>query len=558
MASKINADTSGGLKLISDTSGVIEFQSAGTTKAGVNGTGLTGNGSQITALTSGNLTGALPAIDGSALTGIDTGAPSQVLVNKSVTGGSVTATRAVSMAADGSVGIYPTINTLGTKINQSVSTQTMVAFGKGRTKLRGVNTQVSGGTNSNLDTNRVSLYGSYLNGSGVWVENATPLVIDCLMIAGVSYSENAGVIRQAPAAPGTDGKYVLSQTGRLPVNQISAIQVNVSTGAPTLFGSQYRYDKSAAGASDGGNFRVGSSWFGFWANDSVQVWYPQYYFKEASGLVLTSADLSSTLRGLFNLSSTADGLTRREDVIEGGRVYWMENNNMNNMAISSDGLISGSRTQVTITDDFQGEHYFGFLNGTKLLTYYRDTSGVKKFRTYSFNSSSTTLISTFNAPSNFVNIPYWAYKDDKNLFVGNGTNNTNNFSSVGLDSSFNILGTNVKLDLFNTHGDPQPRWTGTGNNFMLHLKDSSTEFRQPFTINAYATSFFLYGGVATASASSGTTPIAVAGVAAGYSGLTTGTNYHLADSYDGQLSTATTLDLVGKAISPTQIALADL
>mgnify|MGYP000277046765 CR=1 FL=1 len=80
MASKINADTSSGLKLISDTSGVIEFQSAGTTKAGVNGTGLTGNASQVTALnaaavTSGTLpmarlSGTLPALNGSALTAL--------------------------------------------------------------------------------------------------------------------------------------------------------------------------------------------------------------------------------------------------------------------------------------------------------------------------------------------------------------------------------------------------------------------------------------------------------------------------------------------------------
>ena len=48
MATTINADTSNGLKLTSDTSGVIEFQSAGTTKAGVNSTGLTGDGSQLT------------------------------------------------------------------------------------------------------------------------------------------------------------------------------------------------------------------------------------------------------------------------------------------------------------------------------------------------------------------------------------------------------------------------------------------------------------------------------------------------------------------------------
>jgi hypothetical protein len=53
MATTINADTSSGLILTSDTSGVIEFQSAGTTKAGVNSTGLTGNGSQLTGLPAG-------------------------------------------------------------------------------------------------------------------------------------------------------------------------------------------------------------------------------------------------------------------------------------------------------------------------------------------------------------------------------------------------------------------------------------------------------------------------------------------------------------------------
>ena len=56
MAIKINADTSSGLKLISDTSGVIEFQTAGTTRAGVNSTGLTGDGSQLTGIASGGLT----------------------------------------------------------------------------------------------------------------------------------------------------------------------------------------------------------------------------------------------------------------------------------------------------------------------------------------------------------------------------------------------------------------------------------------------------------------------------------------------------------------------
>ena len=47
MASIINADTSNGLKLTSDTSGQIDFQSGGVTKGGLNSTGWTGDGSQL-------------------------------------------------------------------------------------------------------------------------------------------------------------------------------------------------------------------------------------------------------------------------------------------------------------------------------------------------------------------------------------------------------------------------------------------------------------------------------------------------------------------------------
>ena len=44
MATLINADTSNGLKLTSDTSGIIQLQSGGTTKATVNSSGLTSPG----------------------------------------------------------------------------------------------------------------------------------------------------------------------------------------------------------------------------------------------------------------------------------------------------------------------------------------------------------------------------------------------------------------------------------------------------------------------------------------------------------------------------------
>ena len=50
MATTINADTSSGLILTSDTSGIVQIQSGGTTRATINSTGILGDGSQLTNL----------------------------------------------------------------------------------------------------------------------------------------------------------------------------------------------------------------------------------------------------------------------------------------------------------------------------------------------------------------------------------------------------------------------------------------------------------------------------------------------------------------------------
>ena len=64
MASIINADTSNGLKLTSDTSGIVEIQNAGTTKLTVNSSGATVAGTLAATAVTG---------DGSALTGLTGG-----------------------------------------------------------------------------------------------------------------------------------------------------------------------------------------------------------------------------------------------------------------------------------------------------------------------------------------------------------------------------------------------------------------------------------------------------------------------------------------------------
>ena len=77
MASLINADTTNGLKLTSDTSGEVKIQSAGADIVTVNSTGITmAAGKTIPA---DSLTGTLPAIDGSSLTGISSYADSDAL-----------------------------------------------------------------------------------------------------------------------------------------------------------------------------------------------------------------------------------------------------------------------------------------------------------------------------------------------------------------------------------------------------------------------------------------------------------------------------------------------
>ena len=64
MATTINADTSNGLKLTSDTSGIVEIQNAGTTKLTVNSSGATVAGTLAATAVTG---------DGSALTGLTSG-----------------------------------------------------------------------------------------------------------------------------------------------------------------------------------------------------------------------------------------------------------------------------------------------------------------------------------------------------------------------------------------------------------------------------------------------------------------------------------------------------
>jgi len=77
MSVNINADTTNGLVMTSDTSGELKLQSAGADIATVNSSGITmASGKTLPASA---LTGALPAIDGSALTNLSSYTDSDAL-----------------------------------------------------------------------------------------------------------------------------------------------------------------------------------------------------------------------------------------------------------------------------------------------------------------------------------------------------------------------------------------------------------------------------------------------------------------------------------------------
>ena len=80
MATTINSNTTDGLVITPDTSGEIKLQSSGADIATVDSGGITiesgkslaGDASSLTNIPASNLTGSLPALDGSSLTGIPT------------------------------------------------------------------------------------------------------------------------------------------------------------------------------------------------------------------------------------------------------------------------------------------------------------------------------------------------------------------------------------------------------------------------------------------------------------------------------------------------------
>ena len=174
-------------------------------------------------------------------------------ITKAVTG-AVTALRVVSNAAStGNVGVYPVGNTLGSITNTTMAPLIM-NNGTGKTAIKAAAGNRYASNTSRWET---IIYGQYLNGSNVWVNNATPLTLvsPSELGSGTNYEIDNGTafvwrtpdgyLQIAACARGNNGTYATAGV------VLYTIDVNTSTGAPSIVGTA-RQATFGVGVSTGG------------------------------------------------------------------------------------------------------------------------------------------------------------------------------------------------------------------------------------------------------------------------------------------------------------------
>ena len=477
--------------------------------------------------------------------------PTTLKINRTITGGSVVNNRAVSTADDGSVGVLPTVNSLGTKVDRGTESS-LSDYGTGLTKVRITFSSFSGTTST------MNIFGSYVNGSGLWVENSTPLTstLDC--ISGVA----------ADAQGQTTWTEVGSQNFHIQqyvhtnqvsnnniVQQVFAVVVNTSTGAPTVVGSKVVNERSNGAAA---GRQVGIRIFGprhvMGRILISSISFPAYYFN-GSTWTEASDDVGQTVydQGLEMVTSGNNGFKIGTMVnAANNRLMQAGNNQIRALTTSSNAPAAGV-TNVTLSSDFADGRTF-FLDNTHILQCYRDTAGLHKFKTFSLaaDGNSVSLISTFNDTNATLQIFLCLVMkgtDFKKLtvFTSNGR-----LSNMELDSSYNILGFQLSYTSF---GVQSVRYISGDTFRVIGALSANPHYSAVWTISAYRTTAFRYVGVSTTTASSGTAQIATEGLISGFSGLSIKSNVFAA--LDGVLSQTSSgaIVTVGNAISPTEVYL---
>ena len=501
--------------------------------------------------------------------------PTNLQVSRTVTG-AVTALRAVSVAADASIGAYPTVNTLSSQVQADASgdTVTWVDGRAGQTSARMTNA-TSGSTFT------VTIYGMYRGADRKWVENSTPLTIGLSLDSGTANNPQwnsypRGISTQANTFLVFQG--CSRTTAQESAAQVTAVKVNPSTGAVTIEGSSSRRSFTQGDGTGGAN----NVNFGEIADGRYKTQLNvsgafgigvQWRYTPGSGFsnqdVATEAYLNklTTNYQYYNVANPP-GYTQLS--ADGTKLYFTavdHANSFNRYAISSNFITDAVKVNIPIPcPDYLGDGKTQFLDSTHFVFYYKNTGNRYAVKTFSISGDTPTLIDTELTPVGFTKAWNICPKtsDTKKMVVTSFNNpggGADHIFTIELASNYTVTGFSpLQTIAQDTSENMQPR-NESGNLFNLIQLVGGKNTNQTYTVNAYATTPFTYGGIATASASSGTTPLLISGLSSGHSSLEVGADYFVKNTLDGLLTADTTLATstrVGKAISTTEIIVGDV
>ena len=233
--------------------------------------------------------------------------------------------------------------------------------------------------------------------------------------------------------------------------------------------------------------------------------------------------------------------------------------------------VSNIQDQISSTDlntgsgAYSSEGMNAFINGTHFIHCYRTINNVRRIQTFSYDQSGNfTLIDTLEYETPTISetvgkVVGIAVKSNTEIaIITQNASGVKGVSSIGLDSSYNILGIKDPILLADIHDEI---FYHSGNVFIIYKTAADGSYQAaPYTVNGYINSVpFIYGGIAQETTSSGTAKVAMAGIATGFTGLTVGSKYYIDPLLNGNITTDNTSGIVaGVAVSPTELLVGDV
>ena len=594
MATTINADTSNGLKITSDTSGIVEIQNAGTTKLTVNSSGATVAGTLAATAVTG---------DGSGLTGLATGAPSTIEKEFELSsGGAVTAGKGVSLTlADGKVGLLPILNSLGTESTTN-ATYSVSSYDRSRWIVSAV---ASGTNNSRVLTLMGSAFTSanppvYTAGTtGITIPYGAPNWDQPAFLR----SEAVNILPMANDKFIVFAKIMTSGTDNNSYLYTKITVVTVDASGNLTKGNVLALDGSStnswAAYHWAGVGRLGTSNFFVWAqqaaknsaNSGLNTFGAFSKVIKVSGTTVTATDDTHGVDQFSNYPRVGSDRTKGQQpsshqdgqnisMVIGSKILrshpngasatragknqrWIGVSDFNTTTGAVGSTITFQEVITTSGDSISGDGVaWVVVDNTHVMACFNLTDTVnRKYNTYSVNTSGVLTLAhsytvalsltiqnfaadaiTFPNRTSAAGAQVALYRKDSFL-------NTMSLSATG-----EILGFNVGFTAGTGRSFVQSFPGYIGSNWLALINENGTQKAARVNINAAVTTPYSHLGFPKATSSSGNQLIVVGGIASGFTGLTAGVKYYTDAGFTGTVTDSNQSgNFVGQAISSTEI-----